>query len=77
MKRRDLHLGDIFSLEDDTYLVTYIGNYGLTAYSLTRCCENSVPFYHDTYNNARPTLVARGNYTSIQDVQNTYPEIFI
>ena len=76
MKRRDLHLGDLFSLEDDTYLVTYVGKYGLTAYSLTKR-ENSISFYTDTYGNAHPTLITRGNFTSIQDVQNAYPEFFI
>ena len=77
MKRRDLLLGDIFSLENDTYLVTYVGKYGLTAYSLTRRLESSISFSTDTYGKSHPILVTRGNFTSIQDVQNAYPEFFI
>ena len=42
MKRRGIHLGDIFALNGDTCLATYIGKYGLTARSLT-LTPNSLP----------------------------------
>lgn len=73
MTYRDLLLGDLFSLKNCTYLVTYVGKYGLTVYSLIEHREYSLSFYTDFH----PILVNRGNFTSIEAIQNTYPEFFI
>lgn len=77
MKRKDLQLGDLFTLDDVTYFVTYIGKYGLTAYCLSTCINIPMSFKTDTYSNANPILIDRGNFSSLTAVQNAYPEFFI
>lgn len=68
-----LAIGDIFKTNNFEFITTYVGRYGVTAIALLSGRSYSFSFSSD-----HPvTFIKSTGLTTIEAIQNTYPELFI
>lgn len=68
-----LAISDIFKTNNFEFITTYIGRYGVTAIALLSGRSYSFSF---SYNHP-VTFIKSTGLTTIEAIQNDYPEIFI
>ena len=72
-KLTKLAIGDIFKTNNFEFVTTYIGRYGITAIMLS----SGRPYSFSFLSNHPVMFIKSTGLTTIEAIQNVYPELFI